>query len=174
MPTFTSFGAWGAAYENMVKDLDGPAKRKITRDMAEQAQKIADRAAGADIGGSFSGWRRGNPIELDTQIRNARDNNALLIPTRTSAGPWTVAEKGRNQGNARGFSGPGINRRTGVTARTKSGAVRRVRATRGRRWNGVTQGKRTASEAVAAMERELPKFAARGVLVAQRKHFDVT
>jgi hypothetical protein len=85
-----------------------------------------------------------------------------------------VAEQGRNQGNAGGFSGPGINRSTGITSRTKSGAVRRVRARQSRRWNGATAGKGTASRAVAEMDRQLPRIADKAVLKVIRKRFTVT
>lgn len=174
MTTFKSFADFYSQLEKLGKDLTGPEKRKITRDMAKQAQRIADGAANADIGGSFSGWRRGGPIDLATQIRPGSEFSAILTPTKRSAGPWTVAEKGRNRGNAGGFSGPGVNRSTGATARTKSGAVRKVRASKARRWNGTTRGMKTASEAVAAMEKQIPEVARKGVLAVHRKHFDVT
>jgi len=98
----------------------------------------------------------------------------MLTPTARSAGPWTVAEQGRNQGNAGGFFGPGINATTGLTARTKSGKVRKVRARALRRWNGTTRGRDTASDAVALMEREMPKLAEQGVKRVIRKRFDVS
>lgn len=175
MPTWKTLGEFYADLEKVGKELTGPEKRKITRDMGKKAQAIAARAAdAAPIGGSFSGWRRGNPIGLDTQLRNGRDSVTLLTPTRSSAGPWTVAEKGRNQGETGAFLGPGVNRRTGATSRTKSGAVRKVRVTGGRRWNGSTVGFETASKAQAAMEKQIPDVARKGVLVVHRKHFDVT
>lgn len=165
------FGRDLAALE---KDLTGPEQRRITRQMALVAQQIANQHAARDLGGDrgFSGWNRGNPITLDTNLRFVK-TGTLLSPTRSSAGPWTVAEQGRNQGNAGGFSGPGINRRTGITSRTKSGAVRRVRSVRGRRWNGTTAGKGTATRAVVEMDRKLPPIADRAVLGVMRKRFDV-
>lgn len=174
MPTWDSLGAFVADLEKVGKDLTGPEKRKITRDMGKKAQTIATGAANADIGGSFSGWRRGNPIELTTKLRTPGDGATILSPDRSSAGPWTVAEKGRNHGESGGFLGPGVNRRTGLTARTRSGGVRRVRASRGRRWNGTTAGKLTASEAIAKMEKDIPEVARKGVLRVQRKRFDVS
>lgn len=173
MPTFKSLEAVVAEMGKVAKDMEAGEKRRITREQAEAARKLAAGTAAADIGGSFSGWRRGNPIELDTQIKTTRNNGAVLFPTKTSAGPWTVAEKGRNQGNAGGFAGPGIGR-NGLTARTKSGGLRKVRARKAKRWNGRTDPKHTASEAVAAMERELPKIAEDGYRRVLRKHFDVT
>ncbi len=176
MPTWDSLAAYGRELAGLESDLTGPERQKITRQMAKEGQQIANQAASRDLGGdrAFSGWRRGAPIPLDTQIRNGRDGATLLTPKRASAGPWTVAEFGRNQGNAPGFSGPGINRATGITSRTKSGGVRRVRARQSRRWNGTTQGKGTASEAVKDMDAKLPKIAEKGVKAVTRKRFDVT
>jgi hypothetical protein len=176
VPNWNSVEAFTRDFERMMADITGPDKRKITRQMAEQGQKLAAQAAQRDLGGdrAFSGWNRSNPIPLDVMLRNARDFNTLIVPTRVSAGPWTVAEFGRNQGNAAGFAGPGINRRSGITSRTKSGGVRRTRASRSRRWNGTTRPKRTASEAVKAMDSKLPDVADKAIRVVIRKRFDVT
>lgn len=177
MPTFKSLADFNRELSALGKAMDAAEKRKITKDQAEKAQKIADRAAARDLGGdmAFSGWPRGNPIGLDeTQIKKTRGDGHILTPTRSSAGPWTVADKGRNQGNASGFAGPGINRRTGRTSRTKSGALRKVRTTNARQWNGRTAGKGTAADAVAEMESALPKIADDGFRRVLRKHFDVT
>lgn len=175
-----AMGKFYADLDKVGRDLTGPEKRKITRQMARAAQPIARRAARADLGGdgAFSGWVRGKPIPLDTKIRNGRDNATLLTPTRESAGPWTVAEKGRNSaGGFRGlFQGPGANLKTGATMFNADGSVKvtRRRTRKARRNNGRTDGKETASDAIAAMERELPKIAAKGVLQVQRKRFDVS
>ncbi len=172
MPTWPSMSAF---VDDLSKSLTPTEIRKITRAQAEVAQHIASQQAGRDLGSdrAFSGWNRSNPIPLDTRIRSGREGATLLTPTRGSAGPWTVAEFGRNQGNAGGFAGPGINRTTGITSRTKSGAVRKVRARRAQRWNGVTAGKETASDAVKEMSVKLPKIADAGVRLALRKRFDV-
>lgn len=172
MPTFKSFDAYRRELERMWDKLDREEKRKITRDQAERAQKIATEEARRDVGGDlkFSGWA---PL-LETQIKTKPNGVTALMPTRSGAGPWTVAQFGRNQGNASGFSGPGINRRTGITSRTRAGNLRRVRAVRARRWNGTTRGKGTADRAIARMEKELPKIADVGVRKVMRKHFDVT
>lgn len=170
--TFSSFKAFGAELSKLAEGMSGAEKAKITKAMGRQAQVIAERAASADLGGDpkFSGW----PPRLDTQLKTNGSGATTLMPTRHSAGPWTVAERGRNQGNARGFAGPGVNRRTGLTARTKNGGLRRVRTTTGRsNWNGYTRGKNTASEAFDRMEQELPKIAAVEVRRAIQKHVDV-
>lgn len=174
MPNWSSMADFGKDLAALEHELSGPEQRRITRQMAREAQQIADKQAAHDLGGdkAFSGWNRGGPIPLDTRLKSGRGGETVLLPK--FAGGWTVAEFGRHQGNATGFAGPGINRRTGITARTKSGAVRRVRAVRGRRWNGVTQGKGTATKATDEMARKLPKIADREVLQVTRKRFDVT
>ncbi len=174
MPTFRSLAEFGHELERLGKDLEAAEKRKITKEMGDRAQQLATRAAQNDLGGddAFSGWRRNKPLNLVTEVRSLSDGAAMLKPTKQSAGPWTVAEDGRNQGNATGFFGPGANRTTGVTARTKSGGVRKVRAWKAKRWNGTTKPKNTASDAVELMDRELPKIAERGVRRAIRKRFD--
>lgn len=174
MPTFRSLADFGAELEKLGRDLTTREKYEITDSMGRRAQQIAERAASNDLGGDpkFSGWAS----TLETKTRRLSDGATMLTPTPRSAGPWTVAEQGRNQGNGGGgaFFGPGINRSTGLTARTKSGGIRKTRAFQRRRWNGTTQPKNTASDAVAEMENELPKIAEDGVRRAIRKRFDVT
>ena len=172
MPTFRSLADFGDELARLGADLTTREKYEITDGMGRRAQKLAEQAASADLGGDpkFSGWA---PV-LETRTRRLADGATMLTPTARSAGPWTVAEQGRNQGNAGGFAGPGINTTTGLTARTKSGKVRKVRARALRRWNGTTRGKDTASDAVALMEREMPKLAEQGVKRVIRKRFDVS
>lgn len=171
MPSFGSFEAYGRAVDRMGRDLEREARGVIAMDMAKAGQKIARRAAANDLGGDpkFSGWAP----RLATVVKSTRDG-AVLHPTRSSAGPWTVAEFGRNQGGASGFHGPGINRRTGVTSRTKAGNLRKVRSVKARRWNGYTQGKGTASDANAVMDQELPKIAEKAGRKVMQRHLDVT
>ena len=171
MATFASLKAYGEALDKMAKDLEQETKTRVALEMARKAQSIATAEASADIGGSFSGWRRGAPIELVTQVKKIRDGYAV-IPTRVSAGPWTVADQGRNQGNAGGFSGPGISKK-GTTSRTKSGGIRKVRAFKAKRWNGTTIGFHTADRALDRMDDELPKIAEREVRRIEARHFDV-
>lgn len=171
MANFTSFDAYAKALDQMQKDVDKETRTIIAREMGERAQRIATTAASADLGGDpeFSGWKP----QLDTRIKQT-PVGVVLMPTRSSAGPWTVAEFGRHRGNASGFAGPGINRSTGKTSRTKSGGLRKVRATKGRRWNGTTNPKGTASTATERMDHELPSIAERGVRKVMTRHFDVT
>ena len=174
MPTFSSIADFGDELARLGADLTTREKYEITDSMGRRAQKLAEQAASADLGGDpmMSGWK---VAELKTRTRRLADGATLLSPASpAAAGGWTVASDGRNQGNAGGFFGPGINATTGLTARTKSGKVRKVRARALRRWNGTTRGKDTASDAVALMEREMPKLAEQGVKRVIRKRFDVS
>ena len=149
MATFKSIKAFDQALAQIEREYQQDAKATGV-EMAEVGRDAAYKVARSDLGGDirFSGWRP----ELELRVR-PKQFGAALIPTRQSAGPWTVAEIGRNKGNASGFQGPGINRRTGMTSRTKAGRVRKVRAVRARRWNGYTEGKQTASKAFDAIEK---------------------
>ena len=172
MPTWRDLSAFQADLERMSRDLEREQSRSIRRDMAEKAQQIAERAASHDLGGDpkFSGWAP----RLDTQIKENRDAT-FLLPTRTSAGPWTVAQFGRHaDGGVGRFQGPGVNMRTGRTSRRRDGSISVGRRRTGVRWNGVTRGKGTADKAFAAMERELPRIAERGVKRAIARRFDVS
>lgn len=175
MPTWTTLAAFAAELDAFERDLTGPEKKGITRLMGVEAKHIADGHVKRSLGAkrAFSGWNRGHPIPLGTHLKPARDFNALLLPT--FPGGWTVGEFGRHAGGgAGGFQGPGVNRRTGRTTRTKSGAIRGVRVQAARRWNGVTQGKHIASRAAVDMERQLPRIADKAVLKVSRKRFTVT
>lgn len=170
-----SFRGDAEAFGALAGDLKGSALDRTNRQVGERAKRIAAQAAAADLGGndSFSGWRRGNPIELATKYRTLRKPNqgVVVSPTKTSAGPWTVAESGRNRG-AGGFAGPGVNRRTGRTSagvRAGTSRVARFRGGSRKRWNGTTDGKRTASDAVAGFERELLPIVERGIVELTRK-----
>jgi hypothetical protein len=171
MPTWSSLGSWSADLSKLAKDLEREEAQRITREMGEKAQDIAEAAASADLGGDprFSGWAP----TLDTQIKT-RGDSTWLLPTKQSAGPWTVAQTGRNVGETGRFLGPGATRSGGAVRRRADGSVARVRTGRGKRWNGVTRGKGTADDAFSRMERELPKIAQKGVRKAIAKRFDVS
>lgn len=162
--TFASFNVKLSKFQKSLTD------DALMHDIGKMAKREANKAASADLGGDpkFSGWKP----ELKTAYDIVRPGVLSFRPAgRAAAGPWTVAERGRNQGNASGFSGPGINRRTGATSRTKSGGVRKTRAFGAKRWNGVTAGKGTASDAVAAIEAKVPKLVDQRVGRAIRKTF---
>jgi hypothetical protein len=164
MPQWNSVAAFTRDFDRMMDDLTGPEKRKITRLQGVEAQRIAAKAAAHDLGGdkAFSGWVRGNPIPLDTRLRNLQGGNTLLAPTRRSAGPWTVAEQGRNSAAGPRLTGPRL---------TRTGRVSKARR---KRYNGRTRGKDTASEAVKEMGVKLPKIADAGVRRVIRRRFDMT
>jgi hypothetical protein len=164
MPEWHSIEAFRRDFAKLVDDLTGPEKRKITKQMGAEAQQIAARQASQDLGGdrAFSGWTRNHPIPLDTRVRNAADFNVLMTPTRTSAGPWTVAELGRNTKAGPRLVGPRL---------TRTGRVSRART---KRYNGRTRGKGTATDAVKEMDAKLPDTVDRAVRATIRKRFDVT
>jgi len=171
VPTFASFAAFERELAKFGQELEKVERSRITREQAEAMQAIATRVASADLGGDpkFSGWA---PL-LDTQLKELRNGATLLTPTKTSAGPWTVAEVGRNQGNASGFSGPGLSVRTGRTSRKKDGSLRKVRERKAKRWNGYTKGKGTATETRKQAERLIDEIAVKGLRRTSRKYFDV-
>jgi hypothetical protein len=165
MPTWPDAASFARDLDRLERDLARDEARRITKDAAEEARKIATRAASRDLGGDpkFSGWA---PM-LDLNVRSTRTFGHSLTPTRYSAGPWTVAEFGRNQ-----MAGPRVRTgRDGSARRTKKGNVSVVR--KRSRWNGQTAGKDTASEAVAEMERKIPPMIERQVTRVMRRRFDV-
>ncbi len=158
MPTFNSFGDFAKELDALGRDLSTREKFTITDAMGRKAQQLATQAASADLGGDpkFSGWAP----QLTTKNKRLSDGSNLLSPTRSSAGPWTVAQYGRNQAFGPKFVGPRL---------TKTGRVSRART---KRYNGQTLPKYTADDARELMEREMPKIAERGLRKAIRKRFD--
>ena len=138
------------------RELTGPKLKQHMKAIGEAAKEIAEAEASRDLGGDpkFSGWAP----ELETRYVHVDDGVISFRPTKRSAGPWTVANDGRNQGTASGFFGPGANRLTGQTARTKTGNVRKVRAFKARRWNGTTRGKGTADRAQARIDKQVDRM----------------
>ena len=165
MPNWESLAAYRHELAGLESDLTGPEKAKIVRQMANAARTIAADEAANDLGAdrAFSGWTRANPIKLDTRLVNAADGTIIMTPsTKRAAGPWTVAEQGRNAAFGPRLLGPRL---------TKSGRISKARR---RRYNGRTSGKGTASDAVKKMDQQLPKIADKGVKAATRKRFSVT
>ena len=165
-----TFASYAARVDRFGKALTDDA---LMHDIGKMAKAEAKAAASADLGGdpAFSGWRRGSPFELATRYDIVRPGVISFHPTPKSAGPWEVAQSGRNQGNAGGFSGPGVSRTTGETARNANGSIRKVRGRKARRWNGTTRGKATASDALAAIDKKLPKLVDTQIGRAIRKVF---
>lgn len=160
MPDFRSLADFGAQLDKLGRDLDGAGARRITKVMGDEAQKLATAAASADLGGDpkFSGWA---PV-LETKVRQLDASSAMLTPTRSSAGPFTVAEFGRNQKAGPRQVGPRL---------TKTGRISKAKT---KRWNGRTDPKHTASKAVTAIEREIPKVVERELPGLLRKYFDLS
>lgn len=176
MPTWQSIGAFGREVDRVQRSIDRQASdtaRRMGRAAAAKARPVAYRVAARDLGGDpkFSGWRPW--LELD--IRETRAG-VWIRPTRHSAGPWTVAEFGRNRGSGTNgaFIGPGANRKTGMTRFRKDGSVAKVRAFKSKRWNGYTQGKSTATTASDEIEKATAPIVEKVWRMELRKHFDVS
>ena len=103
-----------------------------------------------------------------------RKGQVVVTPARGSGGPFRVMESGRNMGQTGLVQGPGAvrkGRRAGETLRNKDGALRKVRATRGKRWNGYTRAKHTWSDAIDRMMERTPERAMR--VLADKTRDDV-
>lgn len=157
MPTDT-FASFANRIDKFVHGLSGSEMKSVMTKIGVEAKSDALQAASADLGGDpkFSGWA---PV-LETRFDHIGDGRISFHPTARSAGPWTVAEFGRNAGAGPPMRGPRL---------TKTGRVSKARA---KRWNGRTQGKGTASAALAKIESETPKRFEAELKKAIRKAFD--
>ena len=153
--TFAEFNA--RRLDPFIDEIERDRLRTIDKAVGRFAQATAAAEASADLGGDpkFSGWAP----KLDTKVRELSPGQVLFTPTRSSAGPWTVAEFGRNSAAGPRMVGPRL---------TKTGRVSKARQ---KRWNGTTQGKGTASRVTAAIDAEVPKIVDAEVGKAVRKFF---
>lgn len=137
-----TFASLNAKISRLEKALGDDA---LMHDIGKMAKGEATKAASADLGGdpAFSGW----PGNLDTRYDIVGKGKLLFKPSKRSAGKWTVAELGRNASQ-----GPRIR----SSSLTPTGRKRSAGSFR--RWNGVTAGKDTASDAIAAIEPKVPKL----------------
>ena len=147
--------------------LSGKAASDTAREVGFMAKGQTGQLSGpAALGGdrAFSGWRRGAPIELTAAFSMHQASGGVTIHRGRAAGPWRVAEEGRNRGNGGGggFFGPGVGQ-DGTTARTKTGRVRKVRARGPRRWNGTSPGFGSWTEFEAAVLDKVPETVGRKV-----------
>jgi hypothetical protein len=144
--TFASFGHKVLKFEESMTDDN------VSHALGKMAKAQAVVAASADLGGDakFSGWAP----KLDTRYDIVGPGRISFHPSKRSAGPWTVAQDGRNNSGASGFAGPGINAKTGASALTKTGKVRSRKA---KRWNGTTKGKNTATSTLKMIDKLLPR-----------------
>lgn len=150
------FGDLAHRVDLLAREMGGQAQQARLRKVGALSKADINEAVRADLGDmSMSGWRRGNPHEIVGRFQLQGDSAVVMSPVGKAIGPMRVLEQGRNQGNASGFTGPGIGS-DGTTARTKSGRVRKVRARRGRRWNGTTRGKGTWTDATKIMSEKMP------------------
>jgi hypothetical protein len=140
-------------------ELEGRKLKELADKMGVRAKALAKEAASADLGGDnvFSGWPK---APLDTRYDHLSPGAIGFKPTRRAAGPWTVAEFGRNSAAGPRMVGPRL---------TKTGRVSKAKA---KRWNGKTEPKNTATEALEAIEREMPKVVDAEVSKAIRKFFN--
>ncbi len=157
MPTDRSFGEFAARLDRFDRSFDGPGLRKLLTSIGEAGQREATAAASADLGGDpkFSGWAP----TLDTKYRITGATMVQFQPSRRSAGPWTVAEFGRHSQAGPRMAGPRL---------TKTGRVSRARV---RRWNGRTEGKQTATKAIARIEGRVGGLCEKHVKQSIRKAF---
>ena len=149
-----TFATLAAKVGRLEKELSDDARSHAIGKMAKEQ---ATRAASADLGGDpkFSGWAP----TLDTRYDIIGPGRISFHPSRRSAGPWTVAEHGRNTA-----AGP----KASSSSLTATGRRRKVKA---RRYNGQTKGKQTASDALDLIDKALPKVVDKFVGQAIRKVF---
>lgn len=151
----------------MQADLSDPKLKRHLRQVGAMAKRVAENTAKTDLGSDaqFSGW----PGKLGTRYDTVAEGVLSFKPSsRLAAAKWTTLNDGRHQGNASGFSGPGINTRTGITSRNKSGELRKVRKRKAKRWNGRTAGKGTADRATTLIEKNADKMTRDFVRAATR------
>ena len=139
------------------RELEDDRLKAIVTKAGVKAKEIATAAASADLGGDpkFSGWAP----TLETRFDHVSPGVISFHPTRRAAGPWTVAEFGRNQAAGPRLSGPRL---------TKTGKVSKAKT---KRWNGRTQPKHTASDALTKIDAETFKIVDTEVSKAISKFF---
>ena len=150
--TFASFDRRVAGFQRELGD------NKMGHALGKMAKEEAKKAASTDLGGDdkFSGWAA-KPLDTAYDIIGA--GRVSFKPKKRSAGPWTVAEFGRNQAAGPRMTGPRL---------TKTGKVSKARQ---KRWNGRTQGKGTATDALAAIDKKVPGVVDKQIGRAVRKFF---
>ena len=155
-----SLGSFGRKVDGFIGELEAEKLRAMAAKVGVKAKQIATDAASADLGGdpAFSGWRPATNW-LATRFDHLEPGVISFHPTKRAAGPWTVAEFGRNRAAGPRMVGPRL---------TKTGKVSKARQ---RRYNGQTEGKGTASDALAKIEPMVPEVVDAEVTKALRKFF---
>jgi hypothetical protein len=153
-----SFAQFESRMTKFIRELEEDRLKAIADKAGVEAKRLAERAASADLGGDpkFSGWAP----KLETRYDHLEPGKISFKPTRRSAGPWTVAEVGRNQAAGPRMVGPRL---------TKTGKVSKART---KRYNGQTTGKDTASDALELIDKSVPRIVDREVTKAVRKFFN--
>ena len=156
-----------ADFERKLRDLEkGMTTRQAMGRVGSAVQGEIDNAVRGTLRDlSMSGW----PGDIVGSHRVLDDESVLVQPVKAMKGRMAVLERGRNRGNAGGLAGPGISA-DGTTRRNANGAVRRVRARRGRRWNGYTQPQGTMTDASQRIADKAPPLIAVEVRRAIVKH----
>jgi len=157
-----------AKLAKLERGFDGIAKQ-----VASESVGDVQDAVRSDIGDlSMSGWVRGKPIELKAMVaRDSKPGEAAVVPFGRTVGQFRVLESGRNSdGGAGGFQGPGINFRTGRTS-ARARATGKGGSTKGRRWNGRTEGKQTWSDARELIGQNLGKRSSKALHQVMTKTF---
>ena len=154
--------ALGRRLDKLTVEIAGDAQLIRTADAVGMMAKGKTSAlsGGAALGGdlAFSGWRdkAGELMPLQVAFKRHKKAGAITIHRAPrSAGPWRVAQEGRNQGNASGIAGPGVIQtgpNAGTTRRRKDGKVAKVRRRKAVRWNGTTDGHDSWSQFEKAVE----------------------
>jgi hypothetical protein len=139
------------------REFEDAKLKGIAAKAGVKAKTLATKAASADLGGDpkFSGWAP----KLETRFEHVEPGVISFHPTRRAAGPWTVAEFGRNQAAGPRMVGPRL---------TKTGKVSKART---KRYNGKTDPKNTASDALELIDRQIPRVVEAEVVAAIRKFF---
>ena len=149
-----TFASFNVKLGRLQKELTDDA---LMHDIGKMAKAEAKKAASADLGGDpkVSGWAP----TLDTRYDIVGPGKLSFHPSKRSAGPWTVAQVGRNQ-----TAGPSLR----SSSMTRTGRKRKAKA---RRYNGQTKGKDTATDALRAIEPKVPKLIDSHIGRAIRKVF---
>ena len=175
MPTWNSPQAFAAAFDRFERDAQD-AVLEITEAQAENAIEVATGEARRDLGGDtrFSGWSGPSRDLSYLNVRRLRSRKGHIVyPDKKAAGPWKVAESGRQ--NMQKLFGPAIVQRDGEMAQLrykKDGTMRTFRTGKVKRFTGWTAGKGTASRAVKLADRDADRIAAQDLRNFTRKHFD--
>ena len=149
-----TFASFNVKLGKLQKELSDDA---LMHAIGKMAKVSADKETKVDLGsdGQFSGW----PGSLATRYDIVGEGKLLFKPSSArAAGKWTVAEYGRNASQ-----GPRIR----SSSLTPTGRNRSAKSMR--RWNGVTAGKSTATRAIDAIEKQVPKLVDQHVGRAIRK-----